>query len=418
VENTQQQLEPQKDADLIAEPAPLTGPGERSGERSRGPLNLDALSVLAGGVAHHFNNLLCVILGYAEMLMDELSQREEWAAQAREIYSAADKAATLAHQLLAFSRRQRTPVDVVDPNALIRGLETLLRPMVTETVKLEMDLDPEVPPVLANRLQLELCVLNLVLNAKEAMPGGGVLTISTRAMVGPDFRERGTIPLEAGVRYARIAVSDTGRGIPPDVRDRLFEPFFTTKDVGQGTGMGLSMVYGIVRQAGGDVRVTSAVGEGSTFSLVLPETDVPAGEVATARPIVHEGGSETVLLVEDEERVRNLVLKSLVRVGYTVIAAGDAEEAVRILEQRAGEVQLLVTDVVLPGSNGLDLARRVTGQYPDVKVLYISGYGAADLSRYGPIDPAITLLQKPFRPPELIHAVRAVLDRGKVARVS
>lgn len=362
--------------------------------KGRAPLNLDALSVLAGGVAHHFNNLLCVILGYAEMLMDELSGRDEWMGQAREIYTAADKAAALAQQLLAFSRKQRGTVEVVDPNAMIQGLESLLRPMVTEAVVLELDLDPAVPHVRANRMQLELCLLNLVLNAKEAMPDGGVLTIRTSGHAG----------------YAKIAVTDTGRGIPKEIRERLFEPFFTTKDVGQGTGMGLSMVHGIVHQAGGDVRVHSAPGEGSTFTMLLPETKGEVLAPASQPTMVASEGTESVLVCEDEERVRRLVVKTLSRQGYSVVAACNADEAMRLIKERGAGLQLLVTDVVLPGMNGLDLARAAKIERPDLAVLYISGYGLQDLARYGSLDRDVTLLSKPFRPPELIGAVRRVLD--------
>lgn len=370
---------------------------------ARAPLNLDALSVLAGGVAHHFNNLLCVILGYAEMLMDELTGRDEWMGQAREIYTAADKAATLAQQLLAFSRKQRGTLEVIDPNAMIQGLDSLIRPMVTEAVVLELDLDPAVPHVLANRMQLELCILNLVLNAKDAMPEGGVLTIRTGAQLGP------TRDL-TGNHYARITVSDTGRGIPSEIRERLFEPFFTTKDVGQGTGMGLSMVHGIVRQAGGDVKVHSVPDEGSTFTILLPETTGQAVSGQPAPTAVAAAGTESVLVVEDEERVRRLVVKTLSRQGYSVVAASNADEAQRLIAERGEGLQLLVTDVVLPGVNGLDLARFAKAQLPKLRVLYISGYGLQDLARYGSLDKDITLLSKPFRPPELVGAVRRVLD--------
>ena len=383
----------------------------------RAPLNLDSLSVLAGGVAHHFNNLLCVILGYAEMLMDELSGRDEWMGQAREIYTAADKAATLAQQLLAFSRKQRGTLEVVDPNAMIRGLESLIRPMVTEAVVLELDLDPGVPHVLVNRMQLELCLLNLVLNAKEAMPAGGVLTIRTGAQLGGDAPRRTALALESAA-YARISVSDTGTGIPTDIRERLFEPFFTTKDVGQGTGMGLSMVHGIVRQAGGDVRVASEPGEGSTFSILLPETTAPVALGEGATRVTPGTGSESVLVVEDEERVRRLVLKTLERQGYAVVAASNADEAMRVLAERGARIQLLVTDVVLPGVNGLDLARAARSALPDLRVLYISGYGFQDLARYGTLGADTTLLAKPFRPPELVGAVRRVLDRPPSAIIT
>jgi nitrogen-specific signal transduction histidine kinase/CheY-like chemotaxis protein len=380
--------------------------------RPRGPVNLDALSVLAGGVAHHFNNLLCVILGYAELLMDELHGREEWAAQAREIYGAADKAASLAHQLLAFSRKQRAAVEVVDLNALVEGLESLLRPMVTEAVELRFDLDSALPQVHANRMQLELSLINLALNAKDAMPQGGTITISTERMHVPERLEQPGLTLEPGT-YARLAVIDTGHGVAPEIRDRLFEPFFTTKDVGQGAGLGLSMVHGIVRQAGGQISLTSEEGEGTTVTMYLPATARVAQPVLSVEPVVLAGGNEAILVVEDEERVRRLVLKTLSKQGYTVMAAGEAGEAFALLEQHGSAIQLLVTDVVLPGCNGLDLARRVRERLPDIPVLYISGYGSQDLSRLGPLDPSAPLLPKPFRPPELIRAVRAILDRNR-----
>jgi len=358
---------------------------------------LEGIGRLAGGVAHDFNNLLTVILGYCELLR----MRQRGGTELDEINNAARRASQLTRQLLAFSRRQVLQVETLDLNGLVRGLNRMLRRIIGEDVQLQTELGEEPMWVVADVGQMEQVLLNLVVNARDAMPNGGTLRISTRIVDHAPPQVGGlTRP------SVELAVSDTGVGMSQEVQSRIFEPFFTTKGEA-GTGLGLATVYGIVTQTGGDIACTSDLGHGSTFHVWLPlaaEPPEPAVGPALARHAAH--GHETVLLVEDEALVRDLAARSLREYGYTVLEAQDVESALRFIDHP--NLAVVVSDVVMPGRSGDDLFGEVARRRPSVPVLLMTGYSEALLKR--PIDPA-NLLRKPFTPTDLVAKIRHLLDR-------
>ena len=358
---------------------------------------LEGIGRLAGGVAHDFNNLLTVILGYCELLR----MRQRGGSELEEINNAARRASQLTRQLLAFSRRQVLQVETLDLNGLIRGLNRMLRRIIGEDVVLETDLADDFLWVVADVGQMEQVLLNLVVNARDAMPSGGTLRIVTR-ISDPAIAHPGLSPRQ----LVELTVSDTGVGMAEDVRTRIFEPFFTTKG-DAGTGLGLATVYGIVTQTGGDIACDSTPGQGSTFHVWLPLAPAPkpADETAQAesRP-TH--GHETVLLVEDEALVRELAARALREYGYKVLEAQDVESALRYVDHQS--LAIVVSDVVMPGRSGDDLSTEIARRRPGLPVLLMTGYSEALLQR--PVDPA-HLLRKPFTPTDLIAKIRALLDR-------
>jgi signal transduction histidine kinase/ActR/RegA family two-component response regulator len=365
---------------------------------------LEAVGTLAGGVAHDFNNLLSVISGYTQIAATYLDASHPARADLREVVSAADRAARLTTQLLAFSRRQVLQPRVLDLADVVEGVEKMLRRLIGEHIDLRTIVTGEVPPVCADRGQLEQVLLNLVVNARDAMPAGGVITIELSAV------DSENAPADEPARRAQVAVRDTGIGMDDATRARVFEPFFTTKPQGKGTGLGLATVYGIVAQSGGEITVQSAPGAGATFIVRLPavhhlvasaEEEIAAA--STAR------GSERVLLAEDDTALRALLERVLSVGGYRVLSAADGEEAMRISSAYAGEIALLVTDVVMPRMSGVELATRLVGERPDCAVLFISGYADDAIAAYR-IAPDAPFLRKPFSPDELTQRVRAVLD--------
>ncbi len=371
---------------------------------------MEAVGQLAGGIAHDFNNLLTGILSYSELLLELPGLEADARANIVEIRNAGERAASLTHQLLAFSRRQILQPRILDLNTLIRDTEKLLRRLIGEDVELRINLSPAVPRIKADPSQIHQVLLNLSVNARDAMPRGGKLLIETTcATIAPEDAGDGA----AAGQYVRLAVSDTGCGMPADVQARMFEPFFTTKGPGRGTGLGLSTVYGIVQQTNGRISVRSAVGSGTTFEILLPSvTDTPR-ESDSVPPIVHsKGGSETVLLVEDNDSVRKVALQILQTGGYEVIEASNAEEALRICEQRSRSINLVLTDVVMPDMNGPELVERVRRSYGQMKVLYMSGYTHDALVHRGGLVSGTTILEKPFKPRVLLEAVRTMLDRN------
>ncbi|HEY1191057.1 MAG TPA: EAL domain-containing protein [Gemmata sp.] len=383
-------------------------PLRASEERFRQAQKMEAVGRLAGGVAHDFNNLLTVINGYGQMLLDALPNGSPAREMVLEVAAAGEQAAGLTAQLLAFSRKSAAEPRVLDLNALVSQSARLLRRLIGADVTLATALAPEPAPIRADPSQVEQVLLNLAVNARDAMPRGGRLTIGTRHLqVGANDAE--TFPdLPAG-EYVQLDVTDTGCGMTDEVKAHLFEPFFTTKEAGKGTGLGLAVVHGAVRQSGGRVDVYSELGIGTTFKILLPLTTgrsagPRAGEAAPPR------GTETVLVAEDDDAVRRLARLALEAQGYTVLEASWGTEAAEVAAAAPGPIHLLVTDVVMPGLSGQEVADSVRARHPNVRVLYSSGYTDDAVVRYGIPEAADSFLQKPYSPLALVRKVRDILD--------
>lgn len=374
---------------------------------------MELVGILAGGVAHDFNNLLTIIKGYSELArMREL--KGELAQEIRQIGEAADRAAALTRQLLAFGRRQILQPRNIGLNAIVSGIEKMLRRTIGANIELVTFLDSDLGTVHADPVQMEQVVINLALNSRDAMPSGGKLVFQTRNLeLSSPYAESGfQIPVGS---YVVLAVTDTGTGIPPEHRDRVFEPFFTTKEAGHGTGLGLSTAYGIVKQSGGYISVYSEVGLGTTFKVYLPRVDKPA-ETLKPEAVTTENldGTETILVTEDDPRVCELAAGILRQHGYKVLMANTAEEALQRAREFDSEVHLLLTDVVMAATGGYDLAQHLKEMRPEIKVLYMSGYPQYALSsRFNMSDFHEPLLSKPFTPSELAREIRRVLDGEK-----
>ena len=371
---------------------------------------MEAIGQLAGGVAHDFNNLLTVISGYSELLQHHLSADETLRKHAEQIKSAGDRASALTRQLLAFSRQQVLRTVVLDLNSAVTDLLQMLPRLIGEHIELKTVLDPKPTFVKTDPGQLEQVLLNLAINARDAMPGGGTLTIETANVTLNEAacHRLGTI---APGDYVRLTVRDTGCGMDMVTQTRIFEPFFTTKDVGKGTGLGLATVYGIVTQSHGAISVNSAPGRGASFAIYFPAS--PVEEEPSKEGEIHstpQPGWETVLVVEDQQSVRGFVRNLLMLNGYRVLEAADGAEAMRICRQHPGEIQLVVTDLVMPGMSGRELAERIAKEQPDVKVLYMSGYTDDSVVHTGVAQAGMAFLQKPFSPTTFTHKVREVLD--------
>jgi PAS domain S-box-containing protein len=386
-------------------------------EQLRQSQKMEAVGRLAGGVAHDFNNLLMVITGHCNLILDSLIAGDPIRRDVEEIYKAGDKAASLTRQLLAFSRRLVLQPRILSLNSVVADMEKMLKRLIGEDVELETNLDPTLEFVKADPGQMEQVLMNLVVNARDAMPNGGKLTVETaNVYLDEDFVSH-HVDLEAG-QYVLLAVSDTGGGIPSQIMPHIFEPFFTTKAPGKGTGLGLSTVFGIVTQSGGHILVDSQLKQGTTFKIYLPQIEQ---EQSTTKPAqAHSGpppGSETILLVEDEEGVRFVARRLLQKSGYTVLEARDGNEALRVCEQHPSPIHLLITDVVMPGGlNGRELAERVVTLHPEIKVLYISGYTNDAVLHLGVLEDSKAFLQKPFTIDDLAHKVRGLLDDVSGAR--
>jgi PAS domain S-box-containing protein len=378
-------------------------------EKLRRAQKLEAIGQLAGGVAHDFNNLLVVIRGYTDMILSDLGPEDPLVSQLREVMLAADRATALTRQLLAFSCRQVMRPHVLNLNELINNIERMLRRILVETIELRKDLAPSWP-VKVDPGQIEQIIVNLVVNARDAMPKGGVLTIGT-ANADLSGREIQTsADLKPG-RYVCLSVSDNGTGIPPEIKDRLFEPFFSTKPVGQGTGLGLSTVYGIAKQHGGDVSVQSEAGRGSVFRVYLPATDQPQ-EAALEDELLQSlyRGTENILLAEDDESVRKLALRVLERLGYTVVAARSGRDALEAGRAPGKKFDLLLTDVVMPEMGGQELAEKISAFQPGIRVVFMSGYPRRPTSDAGVSGGDLQFLEKPFSAEELGRRIREALD--------
>jgi two-component system cell cycle sensor histidine kinase/response regulator CckA len=379
---------------------------------------LESLGQLAGGVAHDFNNLLAVTLNYTAFIREAVAdgaaadpeRRQAVLDDIDQVQRAAERATSLTHQLLAFGRREVVQPRVIDVNAVIADVEQLLRRSIGEHVELVAQLDADLWPVLVDPGQLEQVLVNLAVNARDAMPSGGSLTIDTGNVDVDDEYASGRVGLDPG-RHVRLRVSDTGTGMTAEVLQRAFEPFYSTKPKGEGSGLGLATVYGIVTQAGGYAQIYSEPGVGTTMTALFPVTDqvdVRAAPAAAAPPV---GGGETVLVVEDEAAMREVTRRILTRHGHGVLVAADGAEALRIAGAHVGTIDLLLTDVILPQMLGKEIAERVSALRPGVRVLYMSGYAQPVLASQGTLDPGVTLVEKPFTETTLLANVRSVLDR-------
>ncbi|MFZ5479186.1 MAG: ATP-binding protein [Myxococcota bacterium] len=381
----------------------------RTEEQLRASQKLEAIGRLAGGVAHDFNNVLSVILGYSELLLLRFPPGDRSHADLLEIQRAGERAAGITRQLLAFGRRQALEPRVLDVGEAIAGMERMLRRFLPEDVDLRVFAKAGEGRVRADPSQLEQVLLNLVLNARDAMPGGGTLIVES-AVVTLDAAHAAAHPDTHPGEYVQISVTDSGAGMDRETLARLFEPFFTTKGRAQGgTGLGLATVFGVVKQSGGHIWVYSEPGRGTTFKIYLPRVDAPVDVPAGDAPVLRTGGGETVLVVEDEAQVRVLVETILQALGYRVLTAGTPEAALEIA--RAQPFDLLVTDVVLPGMNGRRLAEAIAKMRPNVPALYMSGYTENVVVHHGVVDPGVAFLQKPVTPAMLARGVRAALSR-------
>ena len=379
-------------------------------EQLRQAQKMEAVGQLAGGIAHDFNNLLTAIIGNGELLLREMEISDTRRLDLLEINRAAHRAATLTRQLLAFSRKQILQPRLLNLNQVVTELSTMLRRVIGEHVELRLDLDPRLGLVLADPGQMEQVITNLAVNGRDAMSSGGCLTIRTLTLDGSHVPHTGPDEGELLGPHVALSVSDTGVGMDDRTRARLFEPFFTTKELGRGTGLGLATVYGIVRQSGGHIRVHTRLNEGSTFTVYLPhavgatylEDDGPG-------PAEAPGGAGTVLVVEDEEAVRTLACRVLRAKGYRVLEAASADLALAILGGNTDSIDLLLTDVVMPGMSGPALAQRLIGQHPSLRVLYMSGYAEEAIERQGSLPAGGELLDKPFTADQLARRVRAAI---------
>jgi two-component system cell cycle sensor histidine kinase/response regulator CckA len=377
---------------------------------------MEAVGRLAGGVAHDFNNLMTVIMGRSELLMTGLPDADPLRRNADEIKRTAERAVTLTQQLLAFSRKQVLTPKVLDLNVVVANMDRMLRRLIGEDIDLVTVLGPALDRVRADPGQIEQVIMNLAINARDAMPSGGKLTIETaNADLDHAYARRHAAVLPGP--YVMLSVSDNGTGMTAETQSHIFEPFFTTKDQGKGTGLGLSTVYGIVKQSEGYIWVYSEPGWGTTFKIYLPRIVDNADAPEPPRPIARPRGSETVLLVEDEDGVRDLTREILTMNGYTVIAARHGAEALDVCQRHAGQIELILTDVVMPQMSGHELLERIRPLRPSLKVLYMSGYTDKAVVRHGMLAGEIAFLQKPFTPDALARKVREVLDTP-VVRVS
>ena len=369
---------------------------------------MEAIGRLAGGIAHDFNNLLTVIKGNCELQMINLHPGDPMKVSLEEINRAVQKAADLIRHILAFSRKQIMEMRVFEPNELIMGLEKMLRRLIGEDIELVIELADGVGRIKADPGQIEQVIINIVVNARDAMPQGGRLFIETANVDLEEDYERRHMGVVAG-RYVMISISDTGVGMTPEVRERIFEPFFTTKELGRGTGLGLSTVYGIIKQSGGNIWVYSEPGRGATFKIYLPRVEDPLSErrgkeTNTLLP----KGSETLLVVEDEENVRAMAISILTKLGYRVLSASDGGEALRIYKEQGSSIDLILTDVVMPSMSGREMVERMGS---GLKVLYMSGYTDEIIAHHGVLLEGIEYIQKPFTLDRLARKIREILDR-------
>jgi two-component system cell cycle sensor histidine kinase/response regulator CckA len=388
--------------DEISERARVEQALRESQAQLRQSQKLEAIGTLAGGIAHDFNNLITVITGYTQLALMRADPTTPEAADLRQVVEASDRAASLTHQLLAFSRKQVLQPTVLDLAEVAQGIAPMLQRIIGEHIELRLATSAPLARVRADRGQLEQVLLNLAVNARDAMLDGGVLTIATHNVIDASQR--------AASRGVSLVVSDTGVGMSDEIRERIFEPFFTTKEPGKGTGLGLSTVYGIVNQSGGTIAVESAQGRGTSFTIVLPAAET-MGDGVVRVPDDREmpSGSETVLIVEDAEDVRILARRTLEERGYTVLVARNADEALEIASAR--QIDVLLTDIVMPQTSGPQLVARYRSLHKPPLVVYMSGYADDALAQYE-LDQNVVFLRKPFSPTSLARTIRDALDHA------
>ena len=379
-------------------------------EQTRDAMKMEAVGLLAGGIAHDFNNLLTVMLGYTDILSRKLERDEQLKVALHEIQSAAERARSLTRELLAFSRKQLLHPTVVDLNVFLAEAECMLGRLVGDDVELRTVLGPDVGPVFVDPNQLEQVVVNLSVNARDAMPDGGVLTIRTNNVELDESTANQWSGLEPG-SYVQLAVEDTGAVMTPEAVKRVFEPFFTTRELGRGAGLGLSAAQGFIRQSGGSISVVSEIGVGTTFKVVLPRVAAPLPETTDAADSeVPSRGSETILVVEDDALLRKLVRQILEDRGYSVLVAANGRVALREFQDKAGHIDLVLSDVVMPEVDGRELRNQLRAIRPDLRILFMSGYNSDVIDAHdGQLDGS-SLLLKPFTPDALARAVRERLD--------
>ena len=370
---------------------------------------MEAVGQLAGGIAHEFNNMLAIIIGYSDVLAESFDPADALCGNLEQIKKAADRAATLTRQLLAFSRQQVLQSKVIDLNAAVTEMAKLLRRLVGENIELMVETDPSLGRVKADAAQVEQVIMNLATNARDAMPRGGKLTIKTaNAELGePYTREHVTMPPG---RYVVLSVTDTGGGMDAESLVHIFDPFYTTKEKRKGAGLGLATVYGFVKQSGGYIWVDSELGKGSMFRVYLPQVEAAVTPLQPAISGQLRGSSESILLVEDEQALRKVMREHLERSGYRVLEAGHGEEAIQVAKDHRGFLHLMITDVVMPGMSGRAVAESLATLRPETKVLFMSGYSHNEIEQYGVLEPEVPLLAKPFTREKLTRKIRELLD--------
>ena len=379
-------------------------------EQLRQSQKMEAVGRLAGGVAHDFNNLLTAILGYSDLLLRQLSPIDSLRMDVEEIKKAGERATSLTKQLLAFSRKQVLQPRVLELNTAVAEMDNMLQRLIGEDIELITSLDPALGRVKADPGQIEQILLNLAVNARDAMPEGGKLTIETANVDLDQTYARSHVAVRPGP-YVMLAITDTGFGMSPDVQARIFEPFFTTKEQGKGTGLGLSTVYGIVKQSGGNIWVYSEPGRGTSFKVYLPRVEEELTRVDTRVPIPEKTqGSETILLVEDEEAIRSLMRSILQEQGYTVLEAGHGPQALQISQTHSGPIHLMLTDVIMPQTSVREFAQKMWKLRPHLKILFASGYSDDAIVHHGVLEEGTNFIQKPFTIAGLTRKVREVLD--------
>ncbi len=380
-------------------------------EQLRHSQKMEAIGQLAGGIAHDFNNLLTVIEGYIDLLQNVMSGQGKERAFVTQIKKATDRAVSLTRQLLTFSRRQIVQPKVLDINQSIKDLSIMLQRLIGENIELITELDPHIGQIKADPHQIEQVIMNLIVNARDAMPDGGKLIIETKKVHLDSSYNRLHPDVKAG-EYVQLAISDTGVGMSAEVRERIFEPFFTTKEKGKGTGLGLATVYGIVKQSNGHIYVYSEVGKGTTFKIYFPAVrGVKRSEKSEDPKRRIRGHGQKILVVEDEYLVRELILDTLKNLGYQVLEASNGDQALKLFHEYKDEIDLILTDLIMPGMNGKKLIDLISRETPNIQVLYMSGYDDNAISRHGLLNEGINYLQKPFSPKKLAEKLQEIFEQ-------
>jgi CheY-like chemotaxis protein len=370
---------------------------------------MESIGRLAGGVAHDFNNILSAVMGFAELTRIKMDDRDPLRPNMEQIISAGTKAAELTEQLLAFSRKQIIKPEPIYLNLLLNDMQPIIRRLIESNIDLAVEKDDDLWPIMADPLQVNQVLINLIVNSRDAMPVGGTISLRTRN-VAHDDASLGNIPGLTPGDFVLFSLADTGVGIPEQVLEHIFEPFFTTKDVGKGTGLGLATVYGIVKQNEGHISVHSKPGEGTTFEILFPRSLQTTPTEDSTAVSSFPRGRETILVAEDESQVRALVVEVLNELGYKTIEAGNGAEAAELLVEHCNNIDLVLSDIIMPGMSGRDLADRASHVCPNIAVLFMSGYTDDDILKYGIARDEVRFLQKPVTPAKIALAVRETLD--------